>query len=140
MSSIFFDLNYVVAKPDIQKVFESEKPDDKLLVENLYKNLDDEAKSHLDKIIKRNKRVIDFCRFLCRYPNAEEIYTKEDFELYKKTIEFKKEIEVYDDYYKWKNFILPVNFFEPSVFLFEHGLNSLKYGKRNNYRCRSKYR
>ncbi len=117
---------YIAAKPEIQEVIESDKPNDKLTVENLYKNLDSEAKNNLDKIIKRNSRVIKFKKDLNRDPAPQEIYTKEELEALEKITQFNKEIEVYEDYFKWKDYILPVNFFEASVFLYKHGIESLK--------------
>ena len=50
--------NYVFGNFYIQERLESEKPENRLLVENLYKNLDNDARSNLDNLLSRNSRII----------------------------------------------------------------------------------
>ena len=116
----------VISSPQIQAIYESNNPKDKLLVKNLYNNLDETAKNNLDKILKRNARVFKYKKDLDKNPKPYEIYTKEELEELDKMLQFEKEIEVCEDYFKWKDYILPVNYFESSVFLYEHGINTLQ--------------
>ncbi len=116
----------VLSSPEIHKIYESDNPKDKLLVRNLYNNLDETAKNNLDKILKRNARVLKYEKDLGKRPKPYEIYTKEELEELDKTLQFEKEIEVCEDYFKWQDYILPVNYFESSVFLYKHGINTLQ--------------
>ncbi len=125
MSSILNDLNYVTGNSEIQATIESDKPQDKLIVENLYKNLDEKAKNNLDKILKRNARVVNYTENLSKFPKADEIYSKEELEELQKSIQLKKEVRVLENYFQLKDYILPVNWFEPSVFLYKHGIDSI---------------
>ncbi len=126
ITDVVNDLNYVKCNFDVSDIINSNNTNDKSMVENLYKNLDDEAKNHLDKIISRNERVVKYTKDLIRRPKSYEIYTKEELEELDKSIKFKKEVQVFEDYFKWQDYILPVNWFEPSVFLYKHGIETLK--------------
>ena len=126
MSDILKDLGYLTGRESIYEIFESNKKQDKLLVENLYKNLDNEAKNNLDKIINRNAKVVKYTRDLLKYPKAKIILTKEEFEELEKINQFENEVKAYDNYFKWKDYLLPVNSFEASVFLYKHGIDVLR--------------
>ena len=94
----------------------------KKLVDGLYKNLDDEAKRNLDRIFEKKDKL---------YYNggsclANEIFNKEELELRNEVLKFNKDIKKIDDYYQWKNYKLPRNFFEPSVIFYGGGAREIK--------------
>ena len=124
--NILESLDYISGNIEVQEVLESDNPEDKLTVSNLYKNLDVESENNLNQILERNKRVVNYTKYLEHKPKSYEVYTKEELKAYEKIINFKKEIKVYNDFFEWQNYKLPVNFFEPLIFLNNYGANILK--------------
>lgn len=85
-------------------------------VAKLTKNLNDPY-NVVQKIEKcYNKKMIPL----------QEIYTKQDLEQLEKVKEFEKSIQRKDNYFCYKNYKLPVNLFESSVFYYKHGIDTLK--------------
>ncbi len=124
-ANLYSDFNYISAREDINKIYESTEPEDKALVDALYKNLDETAKNHLTAIFTRNKRVVDYKNLLKKLPLSNKILTKDELEQFNKTLQFKKEVEFLGDCYKWHDYFLPVDFFQESVFIYKHGTDSL---------------
>ena len=125
-TTILEDLDYITGSPDINEVYENQSSANKLLLENLYKNLDEEAKNNLNIILERNSRVVNYIKQSIKFPKAKQIYTKEELQELDTIKQFEDETEVHKDYFKWKDCILPVNSFEPSVFLHKHGIDMIK--------------
>ncbi len=119
--------NYVFGNFYIQERLESEKPENRLLVENLYKNLDNDARSNLDNLLSRNSRIIQQKKKHYTDPWIKDVYTNEEINELEKVQKFHKEIEQQDNYYQWKNFKLPINSFGSQIFIHKYGLNILRH-------------
>ena len=102
--NILESLDYISGNIEVQEVLESDNPEDKLTVSNLYKNLDVESENNLNQILERNKRVVNYTKYLEHKPKSYEVYTKEELKAYEKIINFKKEIKVYNDFFEWQNY------------------------------------
>lgn len=88
----------------------------------LYRNLDDEAKIHLDEIIDRKKRCArsDIISF-------DELFAQgNDKKQWRALQEFEQEVVHCENYYAYKHYNLPIDCFEPEVFLYKHGIDRLK--------------
>ena len=121
-----YKLGFLLCNEAIQNKLESTKDEDKKLVENLYKNLDEDAIKNLNTLLQRNERIIKHTKFFNFNPKAPEVYNEDELKELDKISNFLKEIEVKENYYQWKNFKLPINLFTPTVFLNKYGLNFLK--------------
>lgn len=97
-----------------------------LNTEALYKNLDDEAKKNLDIILDRNEKIVEQSKIFDGMVKAEYVYTPDEMIKYKTALGLKNEVIYQNDYYEWKNYKLPVNFFEPAVFIDKHGVDFIK--------------
>ncbi len=64
--------------------------------------------------------------YLTKMVPIKNIYTKEELQQLDKIKKFEQEPEKVDNYFQWKNYKLPVNLFEASVFYYQHGLDTLK--------------
>lgn len=88
----------------------------------LYRNLDDEARARLDAIMDRRRRcaredVISF----------DELYAEgDDKRQWRALLEFEQQILPCGDHYAYKHYKLPIDCFEPEVFLYKHGIDKLK--------------
>lgn len=124
---IKLDLGYISGNRIIQNILESTEEKDKLLVKNLYKNLDDNATKNLNTILDRNRRVVKHLEFIKHPPKSYEVYTQDELKDLAKLLKFEREIVVNKNHFQWQKFKLPVNFFEPSVFYYKHGIDFLKH-------------
>jgi FkbM family methyltransferase len=89
-------------------------------VDNLFKNLDSNARQNLEYLISK----IDKCFYNLVVPN-QEILNQNEIDKMKSLQFFWHEIKQTDDYYEYKKFKLPINYFEPTVFLCKHNLDKL---------------
>ena len=90
-------------------------------LKNLKANLDFESLNNLEVILKKlDKLNYDRAILLTDY------YSEEEYHIYEKTRIIKYNTEKVDDHYEYNGYKLPINYFEPSVFLYKHGLNKLK--------------
>ena len=90
-------------------------------VRKLKANLEPEALAHLEFILKTinlgdiRKNVL-----------LNEVYDAGQMEKLFADRNLQKEIKRIDDYYQWKHYKLPVNYFTPEVFIHKYGLDALK--------------
>lgn len=94
--------------------------------EALFKNLDDEATANLNKILAVNKHASMVCAFSKKMPSIYELYDKKELEQIKNYQNVFKEVVDEGDYYRYKNFKLPVNHISPEVFYYKHGIDRIK--------------
>lgn len=90
----------------------------------LKNNLSEEALTNLNGIIKLFETA-------AKYPvKSSELWLKDIYIYipaeYYKELDFCKEIERINDYYQYKQYKLPVNFFQASLFLYHNGMHKLK--------------
>ncbi len=90
-------------------------------VKNLKANLEEESLNNLNRILGWADKV-KYLRIL----EPKLFYTPEEYEEYKAYVDMKYEIEKKEDYFQYKNYKLPVNFFYPNVFLYKNGMHTLK--------------
>lgn len=90
-------------------------------VEKLKENLDKTALENLETILKRIDKAEYQDRFL-----VTEIFSKAEINDWRKSKSILKEVKKIDDYYQYQNYKLPINYFEPAVFLYKHGLDKIK--------------
>lgn len=88
----------------------------------LIKGLEPDSVKNIIKIIKRQQS------YLQTKDQSLDIFTREEQEnLRRLQDEFSANIfEISDTLYCYKNYLLPVNHFEPSVFYYRHGINELE--------------
>lgn len=87
----------------------------------LYRGLSPEAALHLDAILDRRRRLLDFS-----VNSYRDLYHGEDWEAFVRYEAFTKEIIPTGDAFRYREFLLPIREFTPAVFLYEHGLPALK--------------
>lgn len=90
-------------------------------IKNLKANLEEESLNNLNRILNWTNKA--------KYLNIMEpklLYTTEEYEEYKVCVDMKYEIEKKDDYFQYKNYKLPKNFFCTNVFVYKNGLHTLK--------------
>lgn len=90
-------------------------------VEKLKENLDKDAQGHLEVILNRLSK--------CTYPQRmllTEVYSQDEINDWRAAKNIVFEIKNIDNYYQYKNYKLPVNYFEPAIFIYKHGLDRLK--------------
>lgn len=99
-----------------------DRPDYKEKFLRLVRGLDNETKAEIVKILQRQQLV--------RGHEGEEqdIFSKEEQE---RIVEVKRQMtqeifKVSDDLYCYKHYFLPVNYFEPSVFVYRHGMDCVE--------------
>ena len=108
----------------LQTLIEEEKLGDehKKNMFALYRLLDEDAKIHLDEILERQMK--------CTHNNIisfDELYASgHDKKQWRDLQEFEQQIVPCCDYFSYKHYKLPVDSFQPEVFLYKHGLTRLK--------------
>ena len=124
-----FSQGYVNSKRFLDKDFNDDLTEK---FEILYRDLDECAKNHLDCIISRNNRIVEYKRHFDNLPPAYLVYNTEEMKDINAALKLASEIKFCDTYYQWKNYKLPIGFFEPSVFLGKHGIEALQNKNRIN--------
>lgn len=92
----------------------------------LYNGLDDEAISNLSHILSINKKAAAISFFEKNLPDITSLYNEEEIKQIKEYKDLHTRIETEPNYFKYKNFKLPINFFAPEVFIYKHGSHKLK--------------
>ena len=92
----------------------------------LYHNLDDEAISNLSHIMSINKKAAAFSFFGKNLPNVTSLYSESEIKQIKEYKNLRTQVQHKLNYFKYKNFKLPINFFAPEVFMYKHGSQKLK--------------
>lgn len=90
-------------------------------IEKLKFGLDKEALGNIDNILRR----INFGN----YPQTmlpTEIYSEDEIKVWRAAKEMAQKIQKIDNFYQYNKYRLPINYFEPAIFLHKHGLNKLK--------------
>ena len=90
-------------------------------IKNLKANLEEESLNNLSRILNWANKA-KYLRIL----EPKLLYTTEEYEEYKVCVDMKYEIEKKDDYFQYKNYKLPINFFYTNVFVYKNGLHTLK--------------
>ncbi|MDR1946243.1 MAG: FkbM family methyltransferase [Desulfovibrio sp.] len=88
---------------------------------NLFHGLNDNARRNLTKILDRLNRFADRST-----KHLSEVYNEEEMHEYAYYAKFVNEIKILGTICEYKQFKLPCNNFEASVFLYQHGVNTLK--------------
>jgi FkbM family methyltransferase len=104
------------------------KSEHKKNTKNLFKNLDSEVVKKLAKFLEIKKNISDPA-----VKKSSDVYNDSELvelEKVKKLLKDVRKIDADGGYYQYKNFKLPINYFEPSVFIDEHGVNELKTFKK----------
>lgn len=99
-----------------------DRPDYKEIFLRLVKGLDDETKAEIVRILQRQQFVRG------HEGETQNVFSREERE---KIVELKRELtqevlKVSDDLYCYKHYFLPVNYFEPSVFVYKHGIDCIE--------------
>jgi FkbM family methyltransferase len=90
-------------------------------ITNLYENLNSTARIHLDNIVNNIENILD-----PTIQSYKSLYSDKDYDKFKLFLSFKKAIIKEDNYFRYKHFRLTDRLFEPSVFLYHHGLEYLE--------------
>lgn len=84
-------------------------------------NLDTNSYQHAFNLVEKLEKT-----YTDKIVSLESIYSNEELEALEKVKNFEKKIKPVQNGYQWNNFILPIKLFEPSVFYYRHGLDTLK--------------
>ncbi len=129
LNNFKYSLGYVNAKKFLDKEHNKELEQQ---LQILYKDLDNLAVEHLNQIIRRSEKVLEYKRLFGDIPLARLVYDEEEMKDINAALKLASEIKFCDTYYQWKNYKLPIGFFEPSVFLGKHGIEALQNKNRIN--------
>jgi FkbM family methyltransferase len=84
--------------------------------------LDEQSEYNLMKILNRLHKVTE-----PQIQSYESLFTQDEYALYQRVAEFGNEVkEISDGVYQYKHYKLPIKRFGNEVFLYRHGLDSLK--------------
>ena len=129
LNNFKYSLGYVNAKKFLDKEHNKELEQQ---LQILYKDLDNLAVEHLNQIIRRSEKVLEYKRLFGDIPLARLVYDEEEMKDINAALKLASEIKFCDTYYQWKNYKLPIGFFEQSVFLGKHGIEALQNKNRIN--------
>ncbi|MBR3698948.1 MAG: FkbM family methyltransferase [Bacteroidales bacterium] len=92
----------------------------------LINGLDEESVACLAKVISRQKQIIG------TEENTIDLFSEEEKQQIKKVDDvFKHEVvQLTESLYAYKNYLLPINHFEKSVFYYKHGIDKLQTADR----------
>jgi FkbM family methyltransferase len=94
----------------------------------LFRNLDAGPKSRLEAILARRERILDESVVSYR-----DLYLPEELSAYSRFEDFCSKVQQEGDRYRYEDFALPIREFVPGIFLYDHGLPTLKtLGKLGN--------
>ena len=94
-------------------------------VADLYKNLDETAKMHLDKLFYRINKIVKLV-FEGKHVDNSLIYDKDELDELEKVQMYFSDIKEENGYWQLKNYKLPERLFTPPVFYSKHGMHTLK--------------
>jgi FkbM family methyltransferase len=91
---------------------------------NLFQNLNIKSSKKLTRLLEIKNKILD-----PEVKKSSDVFNDKELkelEKVKKMFGNVKKINADETYYQYKNFKLPINYFEPSVFIDEHGIGELK--------------
>ena len=92
--------------------------------EELLKNLDEKAKTNCLKILDR---IENFNKYnINNYCLKKKLFSTNDIKEHKKCKKYINNYKKVNNYYQLEHYKLPINNFEPSVFYYKHGIDTLK--------------
>lgn len=144
LQSAFNKINFIYTKAQQDNILWCNEPERQFIIRNfgdvtelpdfidrfkrLINGLDEDSVATLIKVISYQKRIIS--------SNEKEIDLFSENEKKQLKIindEFEHEIiKLKDDIYAYKNYLLPINHFEKSVFYYKHGIDGLKHKEHVN--------
>ncbi|MDR2666592.1 MAG: hypothetical protein LBB34_00525, partial [Holosporales bacterium] len=66
-------------------------------------------------------------RFLQINMGQDVLYTQEEMDALKEQKEHFVVMKLKDDCYAWRNYLLPINYFEPLIFYYKYEISKLKH-------------
>ena len=87
-------------------------------IANLLKNLEGDAYERCLNLVNKLEKT-----YSKKFVPLKEIYTQDELEQLQSVKTFEKEPFFNGECYQWKNYKLPINLFETSVFYYKHGLD-----------------
>ena len=91
-------------------------------VQKLYSGLNEDAALHLTKILdKKDKLYYNNDAIL-----VNQLFNKEELIEQYNVLKFLKEPRQIDNYYQWKHYKMPINYWEPSVIYYGGGVKEIK--------------
>ena len=95
-------------------------------ISNLKQNLSEDALTHLNTILHRIDKIVVAGNNVHPYGNAVVYTDNQEIEALKNCSSFSEEITQMEGYYQYKHYKLPIDGFSSSVFLYKHGMDTLK--------------
>ena len=99
--------------------------DHKKNIDILKKNLSADSLNNLNKILERINKILYAVKNNIAFDD-NYIYSNDELLQLEKIKKMKNEIIQKENYYQYKDYKLPRSFFSPSVFVYKHGIDTLK--------------